>query len=347
MRNGSRELWLQDSSAPPDGQLDVIDFKTDAPPDGPAERAYPEYVAQVCTYARLLVVVIVLLTLAVDGSSRNSGSSNDARVLFSDSVFSWSSATSVVPQVIGQATGHPETNTWTYTYVLKNDASSTSAIMTFALAPVLAPQSIGRPIHWMQTYGFGDRSDAAVWRVVDAGPPPTGWDSVSVYPSPFELQPGDTLAGFSIVSPNGPGMINYYVEGFHGLALEPDEPDPPALFDNSITGSVVGPVSVTGVTEDPSRSGSVEFRAPAPNPARGAVALTFYLPAPAQVVLAAYDVAGRRTRALIEGKLPAGVHSSSWNGLDDSGRRVPAGVYFYKLTVDGKAVSSRRVVVIP
>lgn len=294
-----------------------------------------------------LVTVIVLRTLVVNGSSRTATPKNDARVLFSDSLFSWSSATSVVPQVIGQATGHPETNTWTYTYVLKNDPSSTNPVMTFALAPVLAPQSIGRPNHWMQTYGFGDRSDAVVWRVVDAGPPPTGWDSVSLYPSPFEVQPGDTLGGFSIVSPHGPGMINYYVEGFHGLALEPDEPDPPPLFDNSVTGTVVGPANVTGVPEEPSRPGSIQFKAPAPNPARGAVALTFYLPSPAQVTLAAYDAAGRRIRVLVDGKLPTGVHSSSWNGLDDRGRRVPAGVYFYKLNVDGKTISSRRVVVIP
>ncbi len=37
-----------------DGRIDVIDFKTDAPPDGAVERAYPNYVTQVRTYGRLL-----------------------------------------------------------------------------------------------------------------------------------------------------------------------------------------------------------------------------------------------------------------------------------------------------
>jgi ATP-dependent helicase/nuclease subunit A len=37
-----------------DGHVDVIDFKTDAPPQGPVEHAYPRYVGQVRAYGRLL-----------------------------------------------------------------------------------------------------------------------------------------------------------------------------------------------------------------------------------------------------------------------------------------------------
>ncbi len=43
-----------DLVAAPDGRLDVVDFKTDAPPDCPVEEAYPEYANQVRTYGRLL-----------------------------------------------------------------------------------------------------------------------------------------------------------------------------------------------------------------------------------------------------------------------------------------------------
>jgi ATP-dependent helicase/nuclease subunit A len=35
-------------------RIDVIDFKTDRPPDGPAERTYPAYASQVRLYRRLL-----------------------------------------------------------------------------------------------------------------------------------------------------------------------------------------------------------------------------------------------------------------------------------------------------
>jgi ATP-dependent helicase/nuclease subunit A len=37
-----------------DGQACVLDFKTDAPPPGPVEHAYPGYAAQVRAYGRLL-----------------------------------------------------------------------------------------------------------------------------------------------------------------------------------------------------------------------------------------------------------------------------------------------------
>jgi ATP-dependent helicase/nuclease subunit A len=36
------------------GHIDLIDFKTDAPPEGPVEETYPEYVSQIRLYGRLL-----------------------------------------------------------------------------------------------------------------------------------------------------------------------------------------------------------------------------------------------------------------------------------------------------
>ncbi len=43
-----------------DGRLDVLDFKTDAPPQGPVEQTYPEYAVQVQTYGRLLETTAAL-----------------------------------------------------------------------------------------------------------------------------------------------------------------------------------------------------------------------------------------------------------------------------------------------
>jgi ATP-dependent helicase/nuclease subunit A len=43
-----------------DGRVDIIDFKTDAPPPGPVEQTYPKYAAQVRTYGKLLEATGVL-----------------------------------------------------------------------------------------------------------------------------------------------------------------------------------------------------------------------------------------------------------------------------------------------
>jgi hypothetical protein len=83
----------------------------------------------------------------------------------------------------------------------------------------------------------------------------------------------------------------------------------------------------------------------APNPASQGTVISFQLAGQAQVCLAVYDVTGRRVRNLARGALPAGPHSLRWDGRDEAGRKVGAGVYFVAL--DAGHVSQRvRLVVV-
>ena len=61
--------------------------------------------------------------------------------------------------------------------------------------------------------------------------------------------------------------------------------------------------------------------------------------------LSIFDLAGRRVRRLVSGPTGAGEHVAQWNGRDETGGRVPAGVYLYRLRTPGNA-ETRRVVVI-
>ena len=61
--------------------------------------------------------------------------------------------------------------------------------------------------------------------------------------------------------------------------------------------------------------------------------------------LVIYDVAGRRVRMLLDGESAAGLHEVRWDRAADDGGRVPAGVYFYRLSAGGRDVSRRMVVV--
>jgi hypothetical protein len=73
-----------------------------------------------------------------------------------------------------------------------------------------------------------------------------------------------------------------------------------------------------------------------PDPSSETVRIEFVLPAAAWVDYAIHDAAGRRIRELAEGRwLQAGVHRIEWNGCDDRGARVPSGVYYGILTLDG------------
>ncbi len=69
-----------------------------------------------------------------------------------------------------------------------------------------------------------------------------------------------------------------------------------------------------------------------PNPFNPRTAIRFDLPEPARVDLEIFDVAGRVVRRLLrDDSRPSGGHTAVWNGRDDAGRQVAAGVYFCRL----------------
>ncbi|MCC6653388.1 MAG: hypothetical protein IT348_19710 [Candidatus Eisenbacteria bacterium] len=67
------------------------------------------------------------------------------------------------------------------------------------------------------------------------------------------------------------------------------------------------------------------------NPSRGVTALRFGLGAAGRASLALYDAGGRRVRTLVDGAREAGEHFATWDGRDEQGRAVAAGLYFAKL----------------
>jgi hypothetical protein len=85
---------------------------------------------------------------------------------------------------------------------------------------------------------------------------------------------------------------------------------------------------------------------PHPNPARGSVRIEFRLEAPGRVQVDAFDLQGRRLRRLLEGPFAEGSHALHWDGRDETGRRVAAGVYFLRLCTPGVTDLSRRVVLL-
>jgi hypothetical protein len=80
---------------------------------------------------------------------------------------------------------------------------------------------------------------------------------------------------------------------------------------------------------------SLTFAAPArPNPVVGRTEIAYAVGAdiagsgPVAVRLALHDLLGRRVRVLHEGRQGMGQYSVHWDGRDESGRSVGAGVYY-------------------
>lgn len=83
-----------------------------------------------------------------------------------------------------------------------------------------------------------------------------------------------------------------------------------------------------------------------PNPFSPETQIRFKLPEAAEVELRIYNPSGRLVRTLVSGEQPAGPHMVRWNGLNDLGRKVSSGVYFYSLRAPG-IDESRRMILMP
>ena len=82
-----------------------------------------------------------------------------------------------------------------------------------------------------------------------------------------------------------------------------------------------------------------------PNPMRESARIDYVLPAPGTVNLRVFDAQGRLLRTLVEGEQPAGQASRLWDGRDAQGRRVPTGVYFYRLEAGGEVLTRKLMVI--
>ena len=120
-------------------------------------------------------------------------------------------------------------------------------------------------------------------------------------------------------------------------------------------GVYVHPVNATNVTLGIGTSVSVGPDVPgvlrlalsaAPNPGHGPLALTLEADRAGVQRVRVSDVQGRIVGRLAEGWFPAGRRQLNWDGRDDAGRRLSAGVYLVTLEVAGRT-TARRVVLLP
>jgi hypothetical protein len=71
-----------------------------------------------------------------------------------------------------------------------------------------------------------------------------------------------------------------------------------------------------------------------PNPFNSGTKILFSLPAAGHVKLTIYNLVGQQMAALIDGSREAGSYTAAWDGIDDRGRQLASGVYFYRLHTD-------------
>ena len=68
-----------------------------------------------------------------------------------------------------------------------------------------------------------------------------------------------------------------------------------------------------------------------PNPFNPITQIRYGLPKDAMVNITLYDIMGRTIRTLVKSRQTAGYRSIQWNGTNDKGKNVSAGMYFYTI----------------
>jgi hypothetical protein len=90
---------------------------------------------------------------------------------------------------------------------------------------------------------------------------------------------------------------------------------------------------------------ALELHQNVPNPFNPSTTISWTQRRPGPVTLRVYGIRGQLVRTLVSRPATAGDHAAVWDGLDDRGRRVASGVYFYRLE-SADAVRTRSMVLL-
>jgi len=150
----------------------------------------------------------------------------------------------------------------------------------------------------------------------------------------YNINNGDTVGYFLYTALDN--LTNYI--GWWPQALTAAQWSYPRYYGTMIFDSVV-----PGVESRVPRTPFVLYKA-SPSLVRDRASINYYVGRPADVRLSVYDAAGSLVKDLVSGPVTPGERTVTWDRTDNSGRSVADGAYFYRLSVDGKSVSGKTVV---
>ena len=58
-----------------------------------------------------------------------------------------------------------------------------------------------------------------------------------------------------------------------------------------------------------------------------------------------FDMVGKKVKTVINQTLESGMHHARWDGTDESGSKVPSGVYIYRFIGGSQLIKTGKIVV--
>ena len=84
-----------------------------------------------------------------------------------------------------------------------------------------------------------------------------------------------------------------------------------------------------------------------PNPFNGETVVRYAVPKDGWSEISVYDLMGRRIARLENRKVKSGSHTLVWNGRDELGKRVPAGIYWLRWKFNGQTIKILKMTYLP
>lgn len=81
-----------------------------------------------------------------------------------------------------------------------------------------------------------------------------------------------------------------------------------------------------------------------PNPTAGATQIAYSLSRTVSIRITLFNLLGQEIRTLVDGLVPSGAHTVSWDGRDANGQPMAKGIYFYRLEARNFVITKKLLV---
>jgi len=203
--------------------------------------------------------------------------------------------------------------------------------------------------------GIGGKEHQEHWYLPYEDPVPvaiTSFDARAIDPSAvkvaWEVWSDEAITGFELMRAPGGGELRSVTAGLMPATTREFVDD--AVVSGTRYEYVLVAHAASGSTFTSQRAGvtvpsaALVLRQNAPNPFTQSTMIGITLPERAEIDVAVFDVTGRRVATIAAGARDAGEHDLVWNGTDDAGQRVGAGVYFYRLEAGNQTLTRKLLV---
>ncbi|MBN2413841.1 T9SS type A sorting domain-containing protein [candidate division KSB1 bacterium] len=140
-----------------------------------------------------------------------------------------------------------------------------------------------------------------------------------------------------------PMLVNFTVRA---IVKNPEQPKINDAMLVDIYHRVNVPTITNGIADENALPMEFSLSKNYPNPFNPTTTIEFALPKAGEVKVVVFNTLGQKVRTLVSTTMSAGYYKSIWDSCDDFGKRVSSGMYFYRLEVDNKHISTQKMLLL-